>query len=235
MATAAETQPRTSNGAIPRLPAQGSERPTDHIPGQEKQDVEAGITTSAQGKPATPEAAAASAPYTVFTRSQRAWIALLASTAAMVSPMSSYIYYPALVAVADMRFSVTLVNLTITSYLIVAGISPAIMGDLADRGGRKLAYVAMWTLYIATNVGIAVWETYPALLVLRMLQSAGSSGQCLACRPGFPETRRNVVGNGCRLARRLLVHLPPPSSTQVRHFVSPTWKSHQSPTPQFSP
>ncbi|MBE3046427.1 hypothetical protein IMZ48_28625 [Candidatus Bathyarchaeota archaeon] len=37
----------------------------------------------------------------------------------MVSPMSSYIYYSALVAVADgMGVSVTLVNLTITSYLI---------------------------------------------------------------------------------------------------------------------
>lgn len=182
MATMTEASSGTSDETNPRHPEQDSESHMDQ-PRQVKQDVEAGHVANTQEGPATPGEPPDSVPYTVFTKGQRAWITLLASTAAMVSPMSSYIYYPAIVAVAsDMRVSVSLVNLTITSYLIVAGIAPSIMGDLADQGGRKPVYVVMWTLYIAANVGIALQTSYPALLVLRMLQSAGSSGQYLTRR-----------------------------------------------------
>ena len=173
MPTMTEIHLCTTTEAIP-----DPDTPVDRVSRQEKEHLEPGNSMDAQEKLAGTETAAESVPYTVFTKGQRLWIALLASTAAMVSPLSSYIYYPALVAVADdMGVSVSLINLTITSYLIVAGIAPSIMGDLADQGGRRPVYMVMWTLYIAANVGIALQRAYPALLVLRMLQSAGSSGQ----------------------------------------------------------
>ncbi|KAK4664020.1 uncharacterized protein QC763_500760 [Podospora pseudopauciseta] len=51
-----------------------------------------------------------------------------ASFSATFSTMSSYIYYPALVPVAhDLGVSVALVNLSVTTYLIVAAIAPAFM------------------------------------------------------------------------------------------------------------
>ncbi|KAL2024347.1 hypothetical protein VTK56DRAFT_8829 [Thermocarpiscus australiensis] len=95
----------------------------------------------------------------------------------MFSTLSSYIYFPALAPMAtELGVSVSLINLTVTSYLIVAGIAPAFMGDLADQGGRRPAYILMFILFVASNVGLALQKSYPALFVLRMVQSAGASG-----------------------------------------------------------
>lgn len=77
----------------------------------------------------------------------------------------------------DLGLSVSLVNLTITSYLIVAGIAPAFVGDIADQGGRRPAYILMFILGAASNVGLALQNSYAALFVLRMVQSAGASGE----------------------------------------------------------
>jgi MFS family permease len=97
----------------------------------------------------------------------------------MFSTMSSYIYLPALVAVArDLDVSVLLINLTVTSYLIIAAVAPAFMGDMADQSGRRPIYILMFLVMLGANVGIALQRSFAALLVLRMLQSAGASGRC---------------------------------------------------------
>lgn len=117
-------------------------------------------------------------PHSVFTPWQKRWICLAASFAGMFSTMSSYIYYPALVPVShELGVSLFLVNLTVTCYLIVAGIAPAFMGDMADQNGRRPVYMLMFSLMIGANIGIALQKSYPALFVLRMVQSAGSSGK----------------------------------------------------------
>lgn len=101
----------------------------------------------------------------------------MAAIGAMFSTLNSYIYFPAVVPMArDLGVSVTLINLTITCYLIMAGIAPAFMGDLADHDGRRPVYIMMTVLMVGSNVGLALQQSYSALFVLRMLQSAGSSG-----------------------------------------------------------
>ncbi len=50
------------------------------------------------------------------------------------------------------------------------------MGDMADRGGRRPVYVLMFVLMVGANLGIAVVGSWGGLFVLRMVQSAGSSG-----------------------------------------------------------
>lgn len=115
--------------------------------------------------------------FSVFTKWQKLWINFAASFAGMFSTLSSYIYYPALVPVAqELGVSMTLINLTVTSYLIVAAIAPAFMGDMADQSGRRPIYILMFSLMIGANIGIALQKSFTALLILRMLQSAGSSG-----------------------------------------------------------
>jgi hypothetical protein len=117
-------------------------------------------------------------PFSVFTNGQKRWINWLASFGAMFSTLNSYIYFPAVIPIArDLSVSVALVNLTITCYLVVAGIAPAIMGDLADHEGRRPAYIIMCVLMVGANVGLALQRSYPALFVLRMVQAAGSSGK----------------------------------------------------------
>ncbi|KAK7953652.1 Major facilitator superfamily transporter, partial [Apiospora saccharicola] len=116
-------------------------------------------------------------PYTVFKPSQKLVISLITAFAAMFSTMSSFVYLPALVPIAaDLNVSLFLINLTVTSYLVVAGVAPAFMGDMADQNGRRPVYILMFSLMIAANIGMALQTSFPALLVLRMVQSAGSSG-----------------------------------------------------------
>lgn len=116
--------------------------------------------------------------YSTFSKTSKRWIAVAASFSAMFSGLSSFIYYPAVTPIAeDLHTSIELVNLTMTSYLIVSGLAPSIIGDLADRTGRRPLYIATFAIYFAANVGLALQDSYPALFTLRMLQSAGSSGQ----------------------------------------------------------
>ena len=116
--------------------------------------------------------------YSKFTTAQKRWIIFLVAFAGMFSPLSSFIYYPAIHTIAlDLRVTITLVNLTVTSYMVVSGITPAIVGDLADMVGRRPIYLATFLIYFAANIGLALQRSYPALLVLRMLQSAGGSGK----------------------------------------------------------
>ncbi|KAI4204904.1 MAG: hypothetical protein LQ350_000755 [Teloschistes chrysophthalmus] len=162
--------------------------------------------------------------YTNFTKPQKRCIITLVAFAGMFSPLSSFIYYPAIHTIAlDLGVTITLVNLTITSYMVVSGITPALVGGLAVSVGRRPIYLATFWVCFAANVGLAVQRSYPALLVLRMLQSAGGPvrpilGGALAEHPGwpwifwllailsglclfilfifFPETARSIVGSG---------------------------------------
>ncbi|CAP70901.1 uncharacterized protein PODANS_3_9580 [Podospora anserina S mat+] len=116
-------------------------------------------------------------PYSIFSPRQKLVVTLLVSFAAMFSTLSSFIYYPALVPLSEsFGVSLGLIQLTITSYLIIAGIAPAFMGDMADQSGRRPVYMLMFSLMISANVGISVVERWEGLLVLRMVQSAGGSG-----------------------------------------------------------
>lgn len=127
--------------------------------------------------------------YSAFSKSSKRVIAFTASFAAMFSGLSSFIYYPALQPLAtDLDVSLEAVNLTITSYLIVAGLAPSVIGDMADYTGRRPVYIITFLLYSAANIGLAVQRSYAALLVLRMLQSAGASGElrCLSMTPKIP-------------------------------------------------
>ncbi|KAI6763302.1 hypothetical protein HG531_013199 [Fusarium graminearum] len=59
--------------------------------------------------------------------------------------------------------------------MIVAGLAPAILGDLADKVGRRIVHIFMMTIYCAANIGLAFQSNWTALFVLRMVQSAGSA------------------------------------------------------------
>lgn len=60
--------------------------------------------------------------------------------------------------------------------MVVSGVVPSLIGTAADTLGRRLIYVLALTIYLVANIGLAAQRSFPALLVLRMLQSAGSSG-----------------------------------------------------------
>ncbi|KAF7534287.1 hypothetical protein G7054_g6368 [Neopestalotiopsis clavispora] len=115
--------------------------------------------------------------YSAFSQKEKRWLVFIAAFAAMFSPLSSFVFYPAITSIADdLGVTVALVNLAITTYMIVSGITPAILGNAADNMGRRPIYILALSIYLAANVGLGAQNSYPALLILRMVQSAGSSG-----------------------------------------------------------
>jgi MFS family permease len=115
--------------------------------------------------------------YTVFSGWTKRWIVAMAFVSGFFSPMTANIYFPALNPIAaDLGVSIGLINLTLTTYMIFQGIAPTIFGDFGDMAGRRPAYMVAFTIYIFANLGLALQNSYAALLVLRMLQSGGSSG-----------------------------------------------------------
>ena len=62
------------------------------------------------------------------------------------------------------------------SLQIFQGLAPMMIAGFSDKAGRRPAYFICFIIYIAANLGLALQNNYVALLVLRMVQSAGSSG-----------------------------------------------------------
>ncbi|KAK7750629.1 hypothetical protein SLS62_007476 [Diatrype stigma] len=121
--------------------------------------------------------------YSVFSPRRKKFIVLTASTAAFFSPLSSNIYLPALNILArDLSVSDSQINLTVTTYLIFQALSPLVIAGFSDNAGRRPAYIVCFGLYVSANLGLALQHSYPALMVLRCLQSAGSSGTVALCQ-----------------------------------------------------
>ncbi|KAI0178490.1 hypothetical protein BJ166DRAFT_508411 [Pestalotiopsis sp. NC0098] len=115
--------------------------------------------------------------YTVFSRKMIWWIIGMNCFAAFISPATANIYFPALPAIAqDLGVSVADVNLSLTTYMIFQGLSPTLVGDFGDAAGRRPAFILAFIVYLGANIGLALQRNYAALLILRCLQSAGSSG-----------------------------------------------------------
>jgi multidrug resistance protein len=56
------------------------------------------------------------------------------------------------------------------------GVAPMLIAGFSDTAGRRPAYIICFTIYLAANLGLALQNSFAALLVLRCVQSAGSSG-----------------------------------------------------------
>ena len=123
------------------------------------------------------EATSPETSYTVFTRTERWVITLIMGVAMFFSPMTANIYFPTVPSLSQaMHVSLQKINLTITAYIVLQGVSPLFVGDLADKIGRRPVYLITFIVYIAASLGLATnRDSYAVLLALRMLQSAGCS------------------------------------------------------------
>lgn len=115
--------------------------------------------------------------HSAFGKYQKPFIVVMVTLASFFSPLSGQIYYPVMpTLVNNYHLTTALVNLTVTTYMILQGLAPSFMGTFADTGGRRPAYIIAFAIYTAANIGLALQNSFPALLVLRCIQSAGSSG-----------------------------------------------------------
>lgn len=51
-----------------------------------------------------------------------------------------------------------------------------LIAGFSDKAGRRPAYVLCFTIYIISNIVLALQNNYTALLIFRMIQAGGSSG-----------------------------------------------------------
>lgn len=132
-------------------------------------------TTVSQVTDTSPEAPPI--PYTLFTSFQKRLLITVLVLIMLASPLTATIYLPLLPPLAQ-HFSVSIqaINLTITIYIVFQAISPLILATASDSLGRRPIYIATYALYTLASLGLALNKhSYAGLLVLRALQSLGSS------------------------------------------------------------
>ncbi|KAH8590378.1 major facilitator superfamily transporter multidrug resistance [Bisporella sp. PMI_857] len=115
-------------------------------------------------------------PYHVFSYKEKWLVVAIIGVAGLFSGLSSNIYFPALDTVArDLNVSLNSVSLTITSYLIIQGVSPLFWGSLSDTIGRRQIYIYSFLVYIIANIGLSFSPNFIVLLIFRGVQAAGSA------------------------------------------------------------
>ena len=161
----------TDQAAVGNILKSEREAPDSGIPNTLQDDPEAQLTTAALSKTISQK------PYSAFSPGEKWFIVIMTSAASFFSPLSGQIYFPVL-PILTQAYNITpsLTNVSITTYLIFQGVSPSFMGTFSDASGRRVGYILAFTIYTAANIGLAVQHSYAALLVLRCLQAAGSSG-----------------------------------------------------------
>lgn len=106
----------------------------------------------------------------------KVFVVLMTVFSTLFSPFSSFIYIPALTPIAESYHrSVAELNFTVTVYQIMQAVAPLFFGDLSDQIGRRPVYVLTFAIYLGSNIGLALQNNFAALMVLRALQSTGSS------------------------------------------------------------
>jgi len=91
------------------------------------------------------------------------------------SPLAIDIFLPALPLMAkDLSSTMTLMQWSVTAFLLCMGIGQLISGPLSDRFGRRPIAIAGVVIYGVSAFGLALVNTLDAFLLLRMTQGFGA-------------------------------------------------------------
>ncbi|EPQ60395.1 MFS general substrate transporter [Gloeophyllum trabeum ATCC 11539] len=117
-------------------------------------------------------------PFSIYTSGEKWLIVSLAAFGGLFSPLTANIYFPAIPTIATaFHKSIELINVTVTVYMIMQGLSPMVWGTMADKIGRRPIFVACLLILSLSCVGLALVPTdaYWLLVLLRGIQAAGSA------------------------------------------------------------
>lgn len=110
------------------------------------------------------------------------FIAILAAVSAL-GPFSIDMYLPALPAMADaLEAPPSLLQFTITAYLVGVAVGPLFLGPLADAWGRIRAQMLFLLLYAATSLACALAPSAEALIGFRVAQAVAAGAAMTSTR-----------------------------------------------------
>ncbi|KAI1261962.1 MFS general substrate transporter [Xylariaceae sp. FL1019] len=115
-------------------------------------------------------------PHSVYSRNEKWLLVGFVGVAGLFSPLPANIYFPAIPALTTVfHRSVADLNLTVTIYLVLQGVSPMLWGPLSDRYGRRPLFLICLLILIGSSLGLALCPTsaFWLLLLLRALQAGG--------------------------------------------------------------
>lgn len=113
-------------------------------------------------------------PYSRFTKYQKYGLVAQCAFTGFFSSIAGAIYYPALNIIED-QFHITeeQANITIVVYFLFQGITPSVMGSMADTYGRRPIVITSVLVYFCACIGLACAQNYSQIIGLRCLQAAG--------------------------------------------------------------
>jgi DHA1 family bicyclomycin/chloramphenicol resistance-like MFS transporter len=111
-------------------------------------------------------------------RGNRLWMVLVLGALAAFGPLSIDMYLPALPTIAqDFNTSASLVQLSLTFFLLGLAIGQLFAGPISDIRGRRTPLLIGLALYAVTSILCALSPSIEGLIVLRFIQGlAGSAG-----------------------------------------------------------
>ena len=99
----------------------------------------------------------------------------------LLSSLAMDIYLPVVPAMPEkLGTSPTLIQLTLSLYMILLGAGQIVFGPLSDRIGRRPVLLGGAILFAATSFGLAASTNGPIFLGLRLLQAIGASAALVA-------------------------------------------------------
>ncbi|KAJ5902164.1 hypothetical protein N7495_002692 [Penicillium taxi] len=114
--------------------------------------------------------------YSIFGKYEKWFLVGMAAVTGLFSPLPANIYFPALVTLAKVfDRSTEELNLTVTVYLVMQGVSPMLWGPLSDRLGRRPIFLVCLFILIGSSIGLALCPTsaFWLLLLMRIFQAGG--------------------------------------------------------------
>ncbi|KAF9355874.1 hypothetical protein BGX26_006024 [Mortierella sp. AD094] len=135
-------------------------------------------------------------PRTDFSRTKKAIILAVISQAGSLGGFSSTIYFPSLVQITqDLNASQTVINASVSLFILFMGISPLVSSTLSDRFKiRRVLYIAFTIIFALASLGGGYSKSASSLIVARVFQSIGSGGASILGAGTPPEEQGTSMG-----------------------------------------
>ncbi|KAL2859116.1 major facilitator superfamily domain-containing protein [Aspergillus lucknowensis] len=115
-------------------------------------------------------------PYSAFPEPRKRFFLAIVTAAGLFGPLCGAVYLPSLTLYQDVFHTTgTVVNATVSVYMVVFAVAPLIGATAADFGGRKTVYIVTLASFLVANILLAsVPANIGALFVLRIFQAFGA-------------------------------------------------------------